>query len=317
MKALYLKDCIIELVNIPKPARSGDEALIRVDLAGICETDIELRKGYRSFVGISGHEFVGTVVGAEDSALLNKRVVADINISCGECPVCKAGRPKHCRNRQVIGISGRSGVFAEYVTIPQSNLLVVPDDVPDERAVFTEPLAAALRIFQQVDISKDARIAVVGDGKLGLLVALVLCNRGNVPTVYGRHDNKLAKAACAGAVVSHASITPPEPFDIVIEATGTPEGFVFARRIVRDEGTIVLKSTYVGKYDLSLTELVVNEVRLIGSRCGPMDEALALLSTKAIDVESLISARFPLSEGPAAFDYAAAPGVLKVLLTMG
>jgi len=310
------------------PVRLPGEALVRVRLAGICNTDLELVRGYMGFRGVLGHEFVGEVIQAHDPVWVGRRVVGDINAACGECDTCRAGRHTHCPSRTTLGIFDRDGAFADYLLLPQANLHAVPDAVPNEKAVFLEPLAAACEILEQVDIRPTDRVLILGDGKLGLLVAAVLRLTGADLTVVGRHAVKLSIAeswgipvhlveqgAQSGALASHRN--PPAgigQFDIVIECTGSPTGFNEARRTVRPRGTLVLKSTYHGDLSVDMSGLVVDEITLVGSRCGPFAPALRMLEGGLIDPTPLISGVFLFSEGQAAFDYATKPGVLKVLL---
>ena len=264
---------------------------MRVRLAGICNTDIELTHGYYPFTGIPGHEFVGELEG--------RRVVGEINASCGSCSACLHGRRTHCERRTVLGIKDRNGAFAEYLTLPLENLHVVPDSVPDEVAVFTEPLAAALEIQQQVQITADDRVLVVGHGKLGRLIAASLALTGCKLTVAGREHGEIA----------------PRSFDVVVECSGNADGFALARQAVRPRGTIVMKSTYAGDLTFNASALVVDEITLLGSRCGPFAPALQLLADGKIDPRPMIHARYPLHDVQSAFAHAEKPGVLKVLLT--
>jgi threonine dehydrogenase-like Zn-dependent dehydrogenase len=310
------------------PLRPAGEALVRVRLAGICNTDLELVRGYMGFRGVLGHEFVGEVVQADDPAWVGRRVVGDINAACGECETCRAGRHTHCPSRTTLGIFGRNGAFAGYLLLPQPNLYPVPGLVPDEMAVFAEPLAAACEILEQVYIRPRDRVLILGDGKLGLLVAAVLRFTGADLMVVGRHAAKLSIAQSWGIPVhllerEASSGTPASPgtpptgigqFDIVIECTGSPRGFGQARRTVRPRGTLVLKSTYHADLSVDMSGLVVDEITLVGSRCGPFAPALRMLECGLIDPTPLISGVFLLSEGEAAFDRATKPGVLKVLL---
>jgi len=310
------------------PVRLPGEALVRVRLAGICNTDLELVRGYLSFRGVLGHEFVGEVVQASDPVWVGRRVVGDINAACGECDTCRAGRHTHCPNRTTLGISHRDGAFADYLLLPQANLYPVPEAVPDEKAVFVEPLAAACEILEQVATCPTERVLILGDGKLGLLVAAVLRLTGADLMIIGRHAAKLSIAESWGIPVhmmeqgaQHGAFAssgnPPagiELFDTVIECTGSPAGFAQARRLVRPRGTLVLKSTYHGDLRVDMSGLVVDEIKLVGSRCGPFAPALRMLEMGLIDPTPLISGAFSFSEGQAAFDHAIEPGVLKVLL---
>jgi len=303
--------------DYPRPVPPPGEALVRVRLAGICNTDLEIVRGYMGFRGVLGHEFVGTVEEAEDRSLIGQRVVGEINAYCGECSTCRAGRPTHCPHRTTLGIWGRDGAFAEYLTLPVRNLHKVPDTISDEEAVFTEPLAAALEILEQVHLRPTDRVVVLGDGKLGLLVAQALALMGCDLLAVGRHREKLAILARRGIPTALESEAEGLAADVVVECTGRPEGFAAARRILRPRGTLVLKSTYHGRVEADLTGLVVDEITLVGSRCGPFPPALRMLQRGLVDVRSLISAVYPLAQGVEAFARAAEPGVLKVLLRVG
>jgi threonine dehydrogenase-like Zn-dependent dehydrogenase len=280
-------------------------------LAGICNTDLEIVKGYMGFRGVLGHEFVGVVEGGN---LAGERVVGEINAYCGECPTCRAGHPTHCPNRTTLGIAGRDGAFAEYLRLPTRSLHVVPASVPDEVAVFVEPLAAALEITDRIHVRPTDRVVVLGDGKLGLLVAQVLALQGCDVVAVGRHEDKLAILRRRG-IATHLESEPIDfKADLVVDCTGQPSGFERARQLVRPRGTLVIKSTFAGAAEIALTPLVVDEVTLVGSRCGPFAPALRLLERGLIDVTSLITATYPLSDGLAAMQRAAAQGTLKVLL---
>ena len=316
MRALLLDKGLQIVEDHPAPEAVPEEALIRVRVAGICNTDLELVKGYGAFRGIPGHEFVGVVErapGAEDWE--GRRVVGEINAACTKCPTCLAGRPTHCPNRTTLGIAGRDGAFAEYLTLPVRNLHPVPDSIPDEIAVFTEPLAAACEILEQVHVRPTDRAIVLGDGKLGLLCAQVLALTGCDLTVIGRHEEKLDILARRGIPTRLESDNDSAGnADVVVEATGHPAGFAAACRLVRPRGTIVLKSTYHGSVGADLTTAVVDEITLIGSRCGPFAPALRLLERGSVVVIQLVQARYPLSQATAAFERAAQPATLKVLI---
>ncbi len=317
MQALWLEDRRLRLrddvlVPVPPPG----EALVRVLRAGVCNTDIELTRGYYPFTGILGHEFVG-VVEQGPSGLLGRRVVGEINAVCGACSACLAGRRTHCERRTVLGIVSRHGAFADHLTLPAENLHPVPDAVSTDAAVFTEPLAAALEIQEQVRISSHDRVLVVGDGKLGQLVAQTLALTGCALLVIGRHEAKLALLAARGIETGRAEHVTRGEFDVAVECTGNPEGFAVAQRAVRPRGTLVLKSTYAGALTLDAAAVVVNELTLVGSRCGPFAPALHLLAEGRVAVEPLIHARYPLAQGVTAFEHAQRPGVLKVLLEIG
>jgi threonine dehydrogenase-like Zn-dependent dehydrogenase len=319
MRALFIDHGLHLDKNYPTPTPPKGEALIRVLQAGVCNTDLELVKGYRSFTGVPGHEFVGVVEQAAGrEALIGRRVAGEINAACGVCETCRANRPTHCPHRTTLGIDRRAGAFADYLTLPFENLHPLPDAVSDDQAVFVEPLAAACEILEQVKIRPTDRVAVIGDGKLGLLCAQVVALSGCNLIAVGRHAEKLQILRQRGIATStDPNAIEPATLDIVVEATGTPGGFAAARQMVRPRGAIVLKSTYQGEaLPVNLTMIVVDEVTLIGSRCGPFEPAIRLLANRQIDVESLIQARFSLNEGVAAFERAAQKGQLKVVVEM-
>jgi len=317
LRALLLDGKLKLVEDYPTPEPPSGEALIRVSVAGVCNTDLELLKGYHQFRGVPGHEFVGVVERAPAAeAWEGRRVVGEINVACGACPTCRANRPTHCPHRTTLGISGRDGAFAEYLTLPIANLHPVPDTIPDEVAVFTEPLAAACEIIQQVHLRPTDRVIVVGDGKLGLLCAQVLALTGCDLTVVGHHPEKLEIVARQGIATVLANAGVEGGADVVVEATGHPGGYATARRLVRPRGTIVLKSTYHASLEVNLTKVVVDEITLVGSRCGPFAPALRLLERGLVEVAPLIQARYPFSEVLAAFEHAAQPGALKVLVTL-
>ena len=286
---------------------------MRVHQAGICNTDLELVRGYYPYTGILGHEFVGTVAQGPEP-LRGRRVVGEINAVCGSCGACRAGRRTHCERRTVLGIVGRHGAFAEYLTLPADNLHAVPDEVSTDAATFTEPLAAALEIQEQVPLHPGDRVLVVGDGKLGQLIAQTLSLAPCDLLVVGRHPSKLALLARRGVRTGGPDTLDPGAFDVVVECTGNRDGLAAALSAVRPRGTLVLKSTYAGAVTLEASRIVVNELTLVGSRCGPFAPALRLLAERRVEVEPLIHARYPLREGLAAFEHAARPGVLKVVL---
>ena len=316
MHALWLENHRLRLRDdVPIPSPPAGEALVRVIRAGICNTDIELTRGYYPFTGVPGHEFVG-VVERGPAALVGRRTVGEINAVCGTCPACTGGRRTHCERRTVLGIVNRHGAFADYLTLPIENLHPVPENVATDAAVFTEPLAAALEIQEQVAIGPGQRVLVVGDGKLGQLVAQTLALTGCTLTAVGRHDEKLALLAARGIATGPPDGVGRAAFDVAVECTGNPEGFAVAQRAVRPRGTLVLKSTYAGALTLDASALVVNELTLVGSRCGPFAPALRLLAEARVAVEPLIHARYPLAQVIAAFDHAVRPGVLKVLVQM-
>lgn len=311
MKALTIENGVMALRDVPVPERSG-ECLIRVLMAGICGTDLQLLDGYADFAGIPGHEFVGIVESApaHDSHWIGKRVAGEINVACGACEFCATGVKEHCSHRSVAGIRGHNGAFAEYLTLPASNLHEIPAAVDDETAVFVEPVAAACRILEQLSVDTSARVAVLGDGRLGLLVAQVMRTAAQEVRVVGRHEHKLAIARSLGLAVSerpaHAH------FDIVVDATGRAEGLPRALELVRPRGTIVMKSTFHGEAPTATWPIVVNEVTIVGSRCGPFRQAIEMLATGAVRVEPLVSRVAALEDYQSAFT--AARRSLKVLL---
>jgi threonine dehydrogenase-like Zn-dependent dehydrogenase len=346
MKALRYENQKLSVADVPRPQVNG-EALVRVTLSGICSTDLEIARGYAGFEGTIGHEFVGVIESVSEArasarasqpdqpsltappppgcpagdpgvGLLTpgQRVVGEINAGCGVCDLCRAGDPRHCSRRTVLGIVGRDGAHAEFLKLPVANLLPVPREISDERAVFTEPLAAACAILERVDVTEATRVAVIGDGKLGLLCAQVLKTTGAPVTLVGKHSSKLRIAARRGietVTVSQAQGRKGE-FDVAVEASGSPTGFSLALNLLRPRGTLVLKSTFHGATEIDAAPLVVNEIGVIGSRCGRFAPALELLKTGAVDVQSLISEEFPLANGIRAMERAAEPGVMKVLL---
>jgi threonine dehydrogenase-like Zn-dependent dehydrogenase len=317
MRGLVLEQGICLQEDRPKPGVRPEEAIIQVLQAGICSTDLHLAKGYMDFQGVLGHEFVGVVdQAANHSSLVGKRVVGEINAACRACQTCLQGHSTHCPHRTTLGIMGRDGAFADYLSLPIENLYPVPESLSNDQAVFIEPLAAACEIPQMVPINPTDRIVIIGDGKLGLLCAQVLALLGCHVTVLGRHhENHAWLTKKAIAVTSDIQDIPPG-VDIVVEATGSPLGLTMATSLVRPRGTIVLKSTYHGDVLVNMTQLVIHEISVIGSRCGPFAPALRLVASGKIDVEPLIHARFSLSEGIQAMEQASHPGTLKVLLTM-
>ncbi len=314
MRALVYDGELRLVEDYPRPVPPPGEALVRVQLAGICNTDLEIVRGYMGFQGVLGHEFVGVVEECADESLVGQRVVGEINCYCGECPTCRAGAPTHCPNRTTLGIWGRDGALADYLSLPVANLHPVPEAVSDEAAVFVEPLAAALEILEQVQVKPTDRVVVLGDGKLGLLVAQVLGLTGCDLIVGGRHKEKLGILKRRGIDARLAGELPAEKADVVVDCTGHPSGFAAARGLVKPRGTLVLKSTFHGDVGVNLSTLVVDEITLVGSRCGPFAPALRLLERGLVDVESLISATYPLDAGLAAFERAQEKGTLKVIL---
>ncbi|MEM9273863.1 MAG: alcohol dehydrogenase catalytic domain-containing protein [Cyanobacteria bacterium P01_F01_bin.143] len=316
MQGIWLEKQELQLKkDLPIPELQPGEARVRVLRAGICNTDLELLRGYYPYRGILGHEFVG-IVESGAANLINKRVVGEINAACGKCHFCKTNQPTHCEQRTVLGIVNRNGAFAEYLTLPVVNLHPVPDQVTTDVATFTEPLAAALEITEQVAIAPEHKVLVIGDGKLGQLVAQTLALTGCNLIVIGRHSDKLERLASRGIKVGFEDIVIPRSFDVAVECTGNPDGFNLALSGLRPRGTLVLKSTYAGKLTLDASAIVVDEITVVGSRCGPFDKALDLLSQDKVDVTSLIETSYPLEEGLAAFAHAQQRGTLKVLLNM-
>ena len=303
-------------VDYVDPEPPPGEVRVRTTLAGICNTDLEIVRGYAGFQGVLGHEFVGVVDQAENPQLIGRRVVGEINASCGVCETCRAGRPTHCPNRTALGIRGRDGALAELFCLPEENLHLVPAGMPDEVAVFVEPLAAACQVLAQVHVQPTDRVVVLGDGKLGLLIAQVLALTGCDLLVVGRHPEKLAILAARGipSQVGEQGLTGSA--DMVVECTGRAEGFQTARRLVRPRGTWVLKSSYHGLVQTDLSGVVVDEIQIVGSRCGPTPAALRLLAQGLIDVASLIEAEYPLDQAMAALEHAGRRGALKVLVRM-
>lgn len=318
MKALRVDKKKLAVREIEKP-EAGPEALVRVLLSGICSTDLEIARGYAGFKGTIGHEFVGMVEEAPDGSLVGQRVVGEINAGCGKCELCAAGDARHCLNRTVLGIVGRDGAHAEFLRLPLTNLLPVPAKVVDEHAVFAEPLAAACGIMERVAIKSSHRVAVIGDGKLGLLCAQAIALTGATTLLIGKHAEKLRIAERRGieTTTPRTAGKRKHEFDVVVEASGSPSGFVGALDLLRARGTLVLKSTFEGpgKIDaIDQARLVVDELSIVGSRCGRFQPALDLLQRGAIDIDSLISEEYPLSRGVHAMERAGKKGVLKVFL---
>ncbi len=317
MRGLWLHDRQLSLrPDVPKPEPKPGEALVKVLRAGVCNTDLELTRGYYPYSGVLGHEFVG-VVEAGPEQWLNQRVVGEINASCGKCEFCQKGIKTHCLDRTVLGIVNRNGAFAEYLTLPIENLHAVPDAISTDAATFTEPLAAALEILEQVEINPNHRVLIVGDGKLGLLVAQTIATTGCEVLAIGRHEAKLQLLKNCGIPTGLAADIKSGNFDVAVECTGNPEGFAVALGALRARGTLVLKSTYAGKLSLDAAKIVVDEIKLVGSRCGPFAPALELLAAGKISVLPMVQARFDLADGLAAIDRASQKGTLKVLLDIG
>jgi len=333
MKALRYENQKLRVSDVPEP-QVDSEAVVRVTLSGICNTDLEIARGYAGFEGTIGHEFVGVIESVSEAhasarasqpgepshtvGLLTpgQRVVGEINAGCGRCDLCRGGDSRHCATRTVLGIVGRDGAHAEFLKLPAVNLLPVPDEISDERAVFTEPLAAACGILERTSITKDTRVAVIGDGKLGLLCAQVLATTSAPVVLVGRHQGKLQIAARRGieTMMVDEAQSRAQKFDVAVEASGAAEGFALALDLLYPRGVLVLKSTFHGASEMAAARIVVDEISVVGSRCGRFAPALELLKTGAVDVESLISEELRLTEGLRAIERAAEPGVLKVLL---
>ena len=318
MKALTFRGGSLDISDLPMPDR-GDEALVRVIRSGICNTDLEIVRGYAGFEGTIGHEFVGVVESAPDSpGLIGQRVVGEINAGCGVCDLCLAGDPRHCPDRTVLGIVGRDGAHAEYLNLPSRNLLIVPDNVPTDQAVFAEPLAAAYGITEQVDISSETSVAVIGDGKLGLLCAMSLALHSPQTFLIGKHRSKMALAERCGVtaiLLDQADSSLNGKFDVVVEASGSETGFATAMDLVRPRGKIVLKSTFHGTPVWAASRVVVDEISVVGSRCGRFAPAIELLADGKLDLSGFIDDVLPLARGVEAMSIAGTRGTLKVLLT--
>jgi 2-desacetyl-2-hydroxyethyl bacteriochlorophyllide A dehydrogenase len=315
MRALVLEPAPVFRDDYSTPIPPTGESLVRVRMAGICGTDLELAKGYMAYRGIPGHEFVGEIVAGAADALVGRRVVGEINAACGHCDQCLANLERHCSNRTVLGILGRDGAFAEYLTLPQGNLVELPDSVPDELGVFVEPIAAAYEIFEQVHLGRNEKILILGDGRLGALVGLVLWAEGYDPVVGGHHAEKLDLLAALSLKVELEQHLQPG-FDIVVDCTGNPRGLGRAMELIRPRGRIILKSTAATPADLNLAPIVVNEISVIGSRCGRFAPAVKALASGKVDPRPLISAMYPLADAVAALEAAGDPQNLKVLLKM-
>src|SRR5947209_16953331 len=315
MKALRYERNQLAVAEVAKPERAG-EAVVRVTLSGICKTDVGIVRGYAGFEGTIGHEFVGLVESAPDETLVGRRVVGEINAGCGHCALCAVGDPRHCPNRTVLGIAGRDGAHAEFLQLPVGNLLTVPDEIPDERAVFAEPLAAAWGITERANVTKETRVAVIGDGKLGLLCAQALALTGAAVLLIGKHQEKLRIADARGIETEmlDQARKRERAFDVVVEASGAESGFALALDLLRPRGVLVLKSTFKGVTAVDAARIVVDEISIIGSRCGRFAPALELLQDQMVDVESLISEEYALADGVRAMQRATEGGVIKVLL---
>jgi threonine dehydrogenase-like Zn-dependent dehydrogenase len=319
MKAIWLEDQKISVrEDVPVPVPAENEALIKVTLGGICATDLELVKGYYPFKGVLGHEFAGVVVSSpQQPEYEGRRVVGEINIACGVCKECRANRRTHCENRSVLGIANHHGAFAEYLTLPIENLHLIDEQITDDQAVFVEPLAAAVEILEQTVILPDERVLLIGAGRLGLLIAQCVRLLPSELWVVTRNpmQNKLLDRWHIPTLETER--IPARSFDTVIEATGTPMGFELARKAIRPRGKLVIKSTYHGLLEINMSAIVVDELTIIGSRCGPFPPAIRLLRDQKVDVLPLIMGRYPLTEGVEAFQRAGERGILKVLLEIG
>ncbi|HMT09047.1 MAG TPA: alcohol dehydrogenase catalytic domain-containing protein [Pyrinomonadaceae bacterium] len=317
MNALRFIDGELSLSDIDVPQLAG-ESLVRVTLSGICNTDLEIVRGYAGFSGTIGHEFVGVVEQCiDDASFVGKRVVGEINAGCGVCEKCAAGDPRHCDKRTVLGIVGRDGAHAEFVSLPTRNLILVPDNVADEQAVFAEPLAAAIGITERVEVRPDDKVAVIGDGKLGLFCSFALKQTAADVTLIGKHRNKLEIAKKRGILrrlVSDLDDIDLRAFDIVVEASGSESGFATAVELVRPRGTIVLKSTFHGTPTWPASRIVVDEIAVVGSRCGRLQAAIDLIASDLVDPTDMIDEVLPLSDGVNAMERAARKGALKILL---
>jgi len=314
MKSVHLENGEVTVGDVARPRVPRGFALIHLLYGGVCNTDLELQRGYYGFRGTPGHEFVGVVARAGERRLVGKRVVGEINLACGNCAWCRRGLERHCPKRTVLGIVKHPGAFREYLTLPEKNLHVVPDEIPTEEAVFVEPLAAACEILDQVKIPKGAPVAILGDGKLGLLIAQVLHAHGAEVHQYGKHREKLRISEAAGVTVEMSKSLPTAAYDWVVDATGSPGGLQQAVGMTRPRGTVILKSTVHGLVGIDTAPVIVNELTLVGSRCGRFEPALRLLRSGKVRVDSMISEVLPLNEASRAFDRAQQKGVLKVLL---
>lgn len=319
MRALVF-DGTLQLRELPDPVPGPGEARVAVRMAGICNTDLEITRGYApsetASARVLGHELLGVVDRCDNASWIGRRVVGEINLGCGTCERCDRGLAKHCTTRRVMGIRDHAGCFAQYVVLPLGNLHEVPPGVTDEAALFTEPLAAALQVLEQIEVPIGAEIAVIGDGKLGLLVAMALKEHGAAVTVVGHHPHKLEIAGALGCAITRGDELSAARFDRVVEATGGAEGFALAQRLLRPRGTLVLKSTFHGATPVAMAPVVVDELTIVGSRCGPFGRALALLQRGRIDPRALLEARYDLDHAPAAMVHAARRGALKVALDL-
>lgn len=313
MRALVFEKNLNFRSDYPIPQPKHKEALIRIAQAGICNTDLEITKGYMDFQGVPGHEFVGIVEKCEERAWEGKRVAGEINIGCGACPFCMKGMENHCPNRSVLGILKKDGAFSEYITLPSGNLHLIPDSISNEEAIFVEPLAAAFEILQQVKLTEDDKVCVFGDGKLGLLVGQVLSLTGCDLTVIGRHKEKLSILDKRGIKTSLKKDV-KDSFDVVVDCSGSPSGLKDALKVAIPNGKIVLKTTLAQRESIDLNNVIIDEISLIGSRCGPFAPAIKALQNKTVDVRPLISGSYPIEDGVAAFNKASQKGILKIIL---
>ncbi len=314
MRAVHLASGSVTIRELPTPTVSPGFALLRLRVAGICNTDLELQRGYYGFEGVPGHEFVADVVEADEAAWVGQRVVGEINLACGTCGWCERGLGRHCPARRVLGIVKHAGAFAEYFTLPIANLHAVPESMADEVAVFTEPVAAACEILEQTEVKPGPRVAVLGDGKLGLLIAMVLRLHGAEVDLYGRHPKKMAIAAELGVRPCKAGESGGAKYPLVVDATGSEEGLAAGIALSEARGTVVMKSTVARPVSVDMASVIVPEITLLGSRCGRFEDALPLLSSGRMPVERLIQAVYPLGEASAAFAHASRKGTLKILL---
>ncbi len=316
MKALKFNGKTLKLEEVPRPVPGEKEALIRIRYAGICNTDLEIMKGYMNYTGILGHEFVGVVEEASYGDWIGKTVVGEINLGCGECEFCRRGMKTHCRRRKVLGIQDKDGVMAEYCTLPIHNLHVVPPTIPALAAVFVEPLAAACEILEQLNILPEYQVVVLGDGKLAQLIAQVLRLHSRNLLVVGKHPKKLEllRDSSIKTMSLDEFRRSDDLFHVVVEATGSWKGWELALQRVRPKGFIVLKSTYANTLEFNPAPIVINEITVIGSRCGPFANAISLLEHNQVDVEKLISGIYSLTNFEKAFRRSRESGVLKILL---
>lgn len=320
MKAVIFDETLKYVEDYEKPTPKQGEALIKVTYGGVCNTDKEITKGYMGYKGILGHEFTGVVeeINDEDKTLLGKRVVGEINLGCQNCEWCAKDLERHCPNRSTLGILAKDGCFAEYVTLPLSNLIEIPENVPDEQAVFVEPLAAGLEILEQMHIQPCQKVMVLGDGKLGLLTALALNACGLDVLIVGKHQNKLDIAKNQGVKTQLLSEFEQAPkFDVVVEATGSITGFETSVNCVKPRGTLVLKSTIAASKELNLAPIVINEITILGSRCGRFEPAMRLIASGKIDFSQMISKIYPIEQAIKAFDANNAKDTIKILLKIG